>query len=151
LEVYDIYEVKKQELYGSEMPETEEDLLQIKQQGIEVIISLDEGIREHPNYEEIQNDFEHHELFITDFDIPSDELIEQFLEILLSAKIDDKKVLVHCIAGCGRTGTMLALAERFIYDTLDGEEAIRHVREIRPCAIETQSQYNLVLNYKRSL
>ncbi len=148
---YDIYEYKKDQLYGSEMPETEADLLKIRQLGIDIIISLDEGIREHPFYDEIQTDFEHHELFITDFDIPQDEFIEQFLDILLTARNEKKKVLVHCLAGCGRTGTMLALAERFIYDNLDGEEAIRQVREIRPCAIETQNQINLVLNYKRPI
>ena len=88
-------------------------------------------------------------MFITDFDVPTDEQIEHFLEIVSTAISEKKKVLVHCIAGCGRTGTMLALAEKFIYGTIDGEEAIRQVREIRPCAIETQNQFNLVLHYKR--
>jgi len=46
---------------------------------------------------------------------------------------------------------MLALAERFIYGTQDGEKAIKMVRKIRPCAIETQNQYNLILEYERSV
>jgi atypical dual specificity phosphatase len=146
---YDIYAYKELELYGSEIPETEDDLLQIEQLGIDVIISLDEGIREHPNYEEMKTKFEHHELFITDFDVPTKELIEQFLEIISAAQKEKKKVLVHCIAGCGRTGTMLALAERFIYGTIDGEEAIKMVRKIRPCAIETPNQQKLILEYER--
>jgi len=149
MKIYDIYAYKELELYGSEMPESEEDLVQIKQLGIDIIISLDNEICDHPNYKEIKTDFEHHELFITDYNIPTKKQIEQFLDIISNAIKEKKKVLVHCLAGCGRTGSMLALAERFIYGTIDGEEAIRKIRKIRPCAIETQNQYNLILKYER--
>ncbi|MHA1531561.1 MAG: protein-tyrosine phosphatase family protein [Candidatus Heimdallarchaeota archaeon] len=151
MKTFDIYAYKELELYGSVMPETEDDLLQIKQLGIDIIISLDEGIQEHPNYKKLKTDFEHYELIITDYDIPKNEHIEQFLAIVSKAIKEKKKVLVHCWAGCGRTGLMLALAERFVYGTLDGEKAIKMVRKIRPCAIETQNQYNLILEYERTV
>ena len=67
MKTFDIYAYKELELYGSAMPETEDDLLQIKQLGIDIIVSFDEGIREHPNYEKLKTDFEHYELIITDY------------------------------------------------------------------------------------
>jgi protein-tyrosine phosphatase len=147
---FEIYAYKDSELFGSEMPETDIDLIQIRNFGIKVIISLDEDIQEHPNYNTIKDEFELHEIFVTDFEIPRIEQIEQTLNIISKAIEENKPVLVHCLAGCGRTGVMLALTERFIYGTEDGEKAIRMVREIRPCAVETQKQYDFVVNYKRS-
>ncbi|MEA2071210.1 MAG: protein-tyrosine phosphatase family protein, partial [Asgard group archaeon] len=57
-------------------------------------------------------------------------------------------ILIHCLAGCGRTGLMLAVAERFIYGS-SAEKAIRKVRQSRPCAIENSIQEEFVRNYKR--
>jgi len=45
MKTFDIYAYKELELYGSVMPETKEDLQEIKQLGIDIIISLDEGIQ----------------------------------------------------------------------------------------------------------
>jgi protein-tyrosine phosphatase len=146
---FDIYAYKEFELYGSEMPETEIDLDLIKNLEIKIIISLDESIQEHPNYEDIKKDFEHHELFIVDFDIPTNDQIIEITDIIAKAREEKKAVLVHCLAGCGRTGLILALAEKLIYGTKDGEKAIQKVRKIRPCAVETKNQYDLIMNYER--
>ncbi|NHK31029.1 MAG: hypothetical protein FK730_06730 [Asgard group archaeon] len=145
---FDIYAYKEFELYGSEMPESEIDLDLIKNLEIQIIISLDESIQQHPNYDELKKDFEHHEIFIVDFDIPTEDQIKKIIKIITKAREEKKAVLVHCLAGCGRTGLILALAEKLIYGTEDGEKAIEKVRKIRPCALETQNQYDFVLNYQ---
>ncbi|NHJ39900.1 MAG: hypothetical protein FK731_07690 [Asgard group archaeon] len=145
---FEIYAYKEFELYGSEMPESEIDLDLIRNLGIQVIISLDEGIKEHPQYKEIKQEFEHHDLFIIDYEIPSHDQVREIIEIISKARERKKAVLIHCLAGCGRTGLILALAEKLIYGTKDGKEAIAKVRKIRPCAIETQKQYEFVVNYQ---
>lgn len=145
---FEIYAYKEFELYGSEMPESEIDLDLIRNLGIQVIISLDEGIKEHPQYKEIKQEFEHHDLFIIDYEIPSQDQVREIIEIISKARERKKAVLIHCLAGCGRTGLILALAEKLIYGTKDGKEAIAKVRKIRPCAIETQKQYEFVVNYQ---
>lgn len=144
---FEIYAYKEFELYGSEMPESELDLDLIRNLGIQVIISLDEGIQEYPKYIAIKQEFEHHEFFIIDYEIPTNKQIKEIIDIITKAREKKKAVLIHCLAGCGRTGLILALVERFIYGTNDGKEAIAKVRKIRPCAIETQKQYNFVVNY----
>lgn len=148
---FDFFTFKKKELYGSKLPESVEDLDVIKKEGIKVIISLEEAILEIKNNSNLANDFEHYELFITDYDIPDKKQVEEFLSILEKAKRENKPVLVHCWAGCGRTGVMLALAERFIYGVLDGKQAIENLRKVRPCAVETPSQQEFVKTFERKI
>ncbi len=145
---FDFYCFKENELYGSELPKTQENLDYIKKQGIKVIISLEEEINKLAEHSTLKADFEHIELYITDFGVPKTEQIEQFLEVFSKAKEEKKPVLVHCHAGCGRTGVMLALAEKLFYNPKDGEEAIKNLKEVRPCALETSEQRALVIDYK---
>ncbi|MFT5744612.1 MAG: hypothetical protein ACI86S_002698 [Paracoccaceae bacterium] len=53
------------------------------------------------------------------------------------------RVLVHCRAGCGRSGmaclrTMIAAGE-------EGHKALKRVRAVRPCAVETGEQMDWAL------
>jgi protein-tyrosine phosphatase len=52
-------------------------------------------------------------------------------------------VLVHCAAGLGRTGTMVAVLLRALGE--DGETAVARVRSARPGTIETETQRAFVL------
>ena len=50
--------------------------------------------------------FQHHDLFFTDCSTPSDEVVDRFLRI---SEGTDGIVAVHCLAGLGRTGTLIGL------------------------------------------
>jgi len=143
-----IFEVKEKELYGSEIPQTEDDFRLIQDLGIKVIISLAGEIETVKQQFDFTKDFEHIELFIEDYTIPTEEQVRQFIELLRKYQNKKKPVLVHCIGGCGRTGVMLALAERFLYGVQDGKEAIARIRTIRSCAVETQEQEDFVINFQ---
>lgn len=132
-----LYEYKAGTLWGSSLPSTRDDVEEMKANGIKVIISLETDYPV-PNFAEF--DIEHYEIPVSDFGTPTEDAVVEFIEILRKSMSEGKPVLVHCYAGCGRTGTMLALAEIYLYGEREGNRAIRKVREVRSCAIETFSQ-----------
>jgi atypical dual specificity phosphatase len=76
--------------------------------------------------------------------VPSDDLVTRVITVVHDALKENRPVLVHCLAGCGRTGTILALIDIYLYGERDGDTAIANVREHRPCAIETKEQEEVI-------
>lgn len=66
---------------------------------------------------------------------PDEESLGTFLKFYHHAP---RGIAVHCEAGLGRTGTMMAAA--LISDGLSPSAAIAHIRSIQPGAIETKRQ-----------
>jgi len=86
---------------------------------------------------------------IPDFGIPTDRQVDKFLEFIEKMIQSKKPVLVHCIAGCGRTGTMLAIY--FVYSGYSADEAIDHIRQLRPCSIETWYQEDFIHHFAQKV
>lgn len=72
--------------------------------------------------------FKHHDIFFRDGGIPSDSQVNSFLKIVKRAK---HGVAVHCHAGRGRTGTMLACALIRFW----GFEATQAIAWVRMCRV----------------
>lgn len=83
---------------------------------------------------------------VQDYDIPrSEEMVLTYCKTLHSLLKDNRKVLLHCTAGLGRTGTMAA-AYLIIQYGYTYHQALRAVRAVRPWAIETLEQENYLKN-----
>lgn len=67
-------------------------------------------------------------------------------EQLLASLQQDERVLVHCAAGLGRTGTMVALLLKALGEP--GDAAVARVRAARPGTIETQAQHDFVIGFE---
>ena len=110
-------------------------------QGIEVIISLREFEPLEVAYKAMN--FTFHHIPVHNLDVPSKGDVERFIDIVDANA--GRKILVHCFAGLGRSGTMVALYLK--YNGMKGKEAITFVRAKRPGAIETIEQEQFVLDY----
>ena len=75
-------------------------------------------------------------------------LIVYLVNLLKNLKEKQEPVLIHCRAGWGRTGTILAIYLMEFYDKT-AREAIQEVRNLRPWSIETTEQEMAVLNYNK--
>jgi len=130
---------------ASGQPMTRSQVEWIKSQGIDMVISL----TEQPLPREwIENaDLEYRHFPVKDHSAPSPELLKKIVNEVLNAKARGKKVLIHCAAGLGRTGTLLA-AYLIALEKISGDEAIKKVRILRPGSIELVQEKS-VLEFQR--
>jgi protein-tyrosine phosphatase len=82
---------------------------------------------------------------IADFDTPQREILSQTITNTIQQARRGEHILVHCSAGCGRTGLFLAELAKAIKG-YSGEEAIEYIRKWLPCAIESEGQKAFVLD-----
>ncbi|KAM3720039.1 Tyrosine-protein phosphatase cdc-14 [Dirofilaria immitis] len=84
--------------------------------------------------------FEHVDLFFVDGSVPSDEIVERFINVVDSAK---GGVAVHCKAGLGRTGTLIACWLMKEYG-VTAAESIAWLRICRPGSVIGPQQEFLI-------
>ena len=101
------------------------DFARLRKMGFSAVVSLE---CDRLNLFEIEDaGFEHRKICIPDFTAPTFDQMDEFVAFVDDKKAEGKKVLVHCYAGRGRTGTMLAAY--LIHEGMRSEEAIREIRE----------------------
>jgi len=138
-------------LAGSARPgdweDLSDDLAEMSEQGIRAIVSLTETPLDSEAIR--RSGFSLLHLPIVDFTPPSLEQIAAFVEFVDKSLADGKAVVVHCAAGIGRTGTMLAAY--LVHTGMNADEAIRAVRRKRPGSIETREQIETIRAYKKTI
>ncbi len=125
------------------------DFPRLRKMGYSVVVSLE---CERLNTFEIEDSgFEHKKICVQDFAAPSFDQLDEFVAFVDAKKAEGKRILVHCYAGRGRTGTMLAAY--LIHEGMHSDAAIREIREkasraygtlvgvIEPEQEETLNQY----------
>ncbi len=135
-------------LAGSAQPgvyhDFDEDVLSLKEVGITVIVSLTEKPVT-PRLEAFG--FKVHHLPIDDMSIPTPREAHTICRFIVDALQQGEKVLVHCKAGIGRTGTILACA--LAEQGLSSAEAVIEVRKVNRAYIQTYAQEKFVDHYKQ--
>lgn len=128
-------------------PDRPEQLSWLRAEGVDILITLTE--------EELPKSWIHAaglmgvHVPVADMDTPSIEQIEQVMSVIDKAKAANMGVALHCMAGRGRTGTLLAAY--FVHQGLTAREAIRKVRSLRPGSIEVTEQEDVIRQFERSL
>jgi atypical dual specificity phosphatase len=82
---------------------------------------------------------------VPDGGAPTMEQASEFVRFVGGQRAAQRPVAVHCEAGIGRTGTMLAVY--LISQGHSAESAIRRVREVEPTAVETPRQIEFLSQY----
>ena len=82
---------------------------------------------------------------IKDSSTPTETDLETIVEFFHECQSEHPNlpVLIHCTAGHGRTGTIIA-ALLVVIDRKNPEDAIKYVRGVNPLAIETKGQEEFV-------
>ena len=134
-------------LAGSGLPgllnDLEVDLLWLRSSGIRHVISLTEkplALAATP-----PAGLEFHHFPIVDMGIPTPRDTHRLCDFILRAIERDEAVLVHCKAGLGRTGTVLACC--LVSQGATAEEAIVRLRSICTYYIQNHTQESLVRHY----
>lgn len=137
--------VEKPLLAALAAPEECADLVWLRQQGIDVLLSLTED----PPRRDWINDagllLVH--VPMVDMEAPSQEQLDHCISAIHRANERNMGVAVHCGAGMGRTGVVLACY--FVTKGLSAQNAIARVRRLRPGSVETDEQAESVEIFAR--
>lgn len=111
----------------------------MKKNGVGTIVTLTEN---HNQKDELAEHFDLHHLAIDDMHPPTFEQAEQLAEIFRKARLENKNVVVHCMAGIGRTSTMIISAHLILGEDFD--ELKKLIQQQNPTYKLSGSQFNFV-------
>ncbi len=135
--------IEKPLLAALAQPESEEDCAWLRKQGIQVLLSLTE---DEPRRDWIEGaGLLVFHVPVEDMEAPTQEQLERCVSAIQRANANNMGVAVHCGAGLGRTGVVLAAYE--VERGSSARDAIARIRQLRPGSIETDEQAAAVVEF----
>ena len=133
-------------LAGSAIPTSIDEVQWAIDQGVKSIIS----IREEPLDGSWIKGVKYLHVHSNDMGVPEFVDLVSAVDFIHNRITNDEPVMVHCLAGMGRTGTLLA-CYLVKHQKMSADEAIQKVREERPGSIQSFPQEEIIFQFAKSL
>jgi atypical dual specificity phosphatase len=138
-------------LAGSGMPMNYSQFLWVMTHGIKAIVTVREVPLPSKWFSNGNgDDVDYFHLRVEDYSAPSLEEIDNTIDYIQQQISKNKPVMVHCAAGRGRTGTILA-AYLIKKENVTANQAIKKIRSIRPGSIQSNQQEMALYMYEKYL
>ena len=134
----------EKKLAGSAIRTSKEEIDWLKEEGVKSIVT----IREEPLDDDWIDDIEYLHIHSNDMGVPEfDDLI--FSVDFIHRRLENNEpVMVHCLAGLGRTGTILA-CYLIKYEKMSADDAITKIRKERSGSIQSYSQEEIIFRFEK--
>ncbi len=133
-------------LAGSAIPTSTDEVQWAIDQGVKSIVT----IREEPLDSDYTNNVNYLHVHSNDMGVPEFDDLVKTVNFIHDRIVNDEPVMVHCLAGQGRTGTILA-CYLIKYKKMSADDAIQKVRDERPGSIQSFSQEEIIFQFAKSL
>ena len=131
-------------LAGSGIPTSLDEFDWLLNQGVKSIVTMTENALP----DEWTQKIKYLHIPTADFHAPDMEGIDSAVEFIQNQIQNDQSVMVHCAAGLGRAGTILA-CYLIKYEKLSAIQAIKKIRDERPGSIQSDVQELAISYYKK--
>ena len=133
-------------LAGSGIPTTIDEVQWTIEQGVKSIVT----VREEPLDDSWIKDVNYLHVLSNDMGVPEFDDLVYAVDFIHRRITNNEPVMVHCLAGMGRTGTVLA-CYLVKYQNMSADEAMEKVREERPGSIQSYPQEEVIFRFEKSL
>jgi atypical dual specificity phosphatase len=140
--------VTEGKLAGSGLPVSEDEFKWVLDKGIKSIVTVREVPLPSQWIDAANIDYLH--LIVEDYGVPNMEVLHEAVNYIDKKIQSGKPVLVHCAAGKGRTGALLA-AYMIRKENLTAEQAIEKIRLMRPGSVQSITQETALSMYEKYL
>jgi atypical dual specificity phosphatase len=140
--------VTEGKLAGSGLPVTPDEFQWLVDKGIKSIVTVREVPLPSKWFDGGNIDYLHQ--MVEDYGAPTMEVLDETVNYIDKNIRSGKPVLVHCAAGKGRTGAVLA-AYMIKKENLTAEEAIKKIRLLRPGSVQSITQETALSMYEKYL
>ncbi len=138
--------VAEGKLAGSGLPVSHDEFKWVLDKGIKSIVTVREVPLPHRWIDGTGIDYLH--LMVEDYGVPDIEVLDEAVDYIDKKIQSGKPVLVHCAAGKGRTGALLA-AYMIKKENLTAEQAIEKIRLMRPGSVQSMTQETALPMYEK--
>jgi len=133
-------------LAGSAIPTSIDEVKWVIDQGVKSIVT----VREEPLGDEWVKEVKYLHIMSNDMGVPEFVDLVSAVDFIHRRITNNEPVMVHCLAGLGRTGTILA-CYLVKYQNMSADEAIQKVREERPGSIQSYPQEEIIFRFSKTL